>query len=202
MSEAELHQERTVVVERPAKHYTLLRNPTGDFLGVDDGPGIFAEADDRVIWDETESGYIHVCTGLQLASEQAKDGFSLLRHDGRLLDADANDCEHGALFAAGHGPAELPSNYLNMLQENGWVCLPCILSSEAVDRLEQATCTGAYENDEPSTELPLLKSLAVARASTEPISLWVIRQYMNADIRLAHPPSFAIQSKNDGKRDI
>jgi hypothetical protein len=108
-----------IVVERLTKHYTLLRNPVGDFLGVDEQPGIFTEVDDRVIWDETESGYVHVGSGLKLVREQAKDGTSLLRHNGKLLGADAKDCEHGALFTVGDGPAELPSVYLSRLQENG-----------------------------------------------------------------------------------
>ena len=118
MSDAELHRERKIVVERPMKHYTLLRNSGGDFLGVDERPDIFTEEDDRVIWDETESGYVDVGSGLKLVREQAKDGASLLRHKGKLLGADAKDCEHGALFTVGDGPAELPSVNLSKLLEN------------------------------------------------------------------------------------
>jgi ectoine hydroxylase-related dioxygenase (phytanoyl-CoA dioxygenase family) len=43
----------------------------------------------------------------------------------------------------------------------------------------------------------------VAKTAAEPVSLWLMRQYMQTyDIRLAHSPSFAVLSKDDGKRNV
>ena len=36
MAKDEIFQERVVRVEKPSAHFTLLRNPTGEFLGVSD----------------------------------------------------------------------------------------------------------------------------------------------------------------------
>ena len=39
----------------------------------------------------------------------------------------------------------------------------------------------------------------MARASTEPLSLWLMREYMGTqDIRFAHTPAVQLLSKEDG----
>jgi len=195
---------RVITVDRPKKHYTLIRNANGDFLGIDSEPGIFKEADDRVIWEASDKGFIHVLSGTELMATDATDANTLLEYQGHLLGADAKTCDDGALFGIGHGPADLPSSSLQTLRERGWVCLPSVLSPDIVEALEKVSCTGAYDHEKyDSQKLPLLEDVAVARSATEPVSLWIIRQYMQTDeVRLAHPPGFSILPKDDGKCDV
>ena len=202
--ENELFQERVVRVERPSKHFTLLRAPSGEFLGVtDDGLAVFDYVDDKAIWESVEDGtaYRHVVTDLLLEAEGC-----YLSHKGVRLAGDGTAAmnEKGAIFSPGHGPAHLPSAYLESLKENGWVCLPSILAPDVVEALEWMSCTGRWDNEtyDRSTGA-IVKGVAVARAATEPVSLWLMRQYMRTrEIRLGHPPGFAILTPDDGERDV
>ena len=207
--ENELFQERVVRVERPSKHFTLLRAPNGEFLGAsDDGLAVFDYVDDKTIWESVEGGttYRHVVTDLVLeaaATDTAKGCY--LRHKGVQLAGDgAAAVDKGAIFSAGHGPAHLPSEYLKSLKENGWVCLPAIIAPDSVEELEQVSCTGRWDSETyERSKGALVKSIAVARAAAEPVSLWLMRQYMRtSEIRLGHPPGFAILTPDDGERDV
>ena len=57
-------QERAVKVERPKHHFVFLTASDGAMLGLDDlgKLALFDEADDRVIWDRTETGFEHVAS--------------------------------------------------------------------------------------------------------------------------------------------
>lgn len=203
--ENELFQERVVRVERPSAHFTLLRASNGEFLGAsDNGLSVFDYVDDKAIWESVEGGpaYRHVVTDLVLKAEAVDSTkHCYLRHDGVLLAANgAAAADEGAIFSIGHGPAHLPSAYLKSLKENGWVCLPSIIAPDAVEALERVSCTGQWDNEtyDRSTGA-LTKSVAVAQAATEPVSLWLMRQYMRtSEIRLGHPPGFAILPPDDG----
>ena len=207
--ENELFQERVVRVERPSVHFTLLRAPNGEFLGAsDDGLAVFDYVDDKAIWESVEDGtaYRHVVTDLILEVEAAnsKEG-CYLRHKGAQLAGDgAPVSDEGAIFSAGHGPAHLPSEYLKTLKENGWVCLPSIMSPDDVEELERVSCTGRWDHETyDRSKGALVKGAAVARAAAEPVSLWLMRQYMRTnEIRLGHPPGFAILTPDDGERDV
>ena len=207
--ENELFQERVVRVERPSAHFTLLRAPNGEFLGAsDDGLAVFDYVDDKAIWKSVEGGtsYRHVVTDLVLEAEAADSTKGCyLRHEGVLLaDNGAAAADEGAIFSPGHGPAHLPSAYLKSLKENGWVCLPSIIAPDAVEELERVSCTGQWNSEtyDRSTGA-LTKNVAVAQAATEPVSLWLMRQYMRtSEIRLGHPPGFAILPPDDGERDV
>ena len=213
--ENELFQERVVRVERPSAHWTLLRAPNGEFLGAsEDGLAVFDYVDDKAIWESVEGGtaYRHVVTDLVLEVEggQASRSQTLpidcyLRHKGARLAGDgALAVDAGAKFSPGHGPAHLPSDYLKTLKENGWVCLPSIIAPDVVEELERISCTGRWDDDtyDRSTGA-LVKGIAVAQAATEPVSLWVMRQYMRtSEIRMGHPPGFAILTPDDGERDV
>lgn len=213
--ENELFQERVVRVERPSKHWTLLRAPNGEFLGVSEsGLGVFDYVDDKAIWESVEGGtvYRHVVTDLILEAEVAKvSRFQTpsigcyLRHKGVLLAEDgAAAADKGTVFSPRHGPAHLPSAYLKSLKENGWVCLPSIMASDVVEELERMSCTGRWDSKTyDRSKGALVKGVAVAQAATEPVSLWLIRQYMRTrEIRLGHPPGFAILAPDDGKRNV
>lgn len=199
-----LHQEKVVHIARPEKHFTFLRAPGGQFLGFDgDAPCIRAQADDSTIWDTVEGGFRHVVTNTQLDAQVEGSAYHLT-HQGQTLGPNGQASDEAANFQAGHGPANLPSSYLKALKKNGWVCIPCVLSPDIVEALEQVTCTDRYEDKAfDRTRQPLLQNIAVAQTATEPVSLWLMRQYMGlADIRFGHPPSFAIVPEDDGKRDV
>ena len=206
MPNTELFQEKVLRVERPSKHFTLLRAPNGDFLGVSDETlSTFDHADDKVIWEKVDGSpnYRHVASGMLLEEESAEAG-SYLSHEGTRLGGDGSATDKGALFTPGHGPAHLPSEYLQAIRQNGWVCLPAILDPATVEDLERHSCTGRWDNNTyERSKPPLNETAAVARAATEPVSLWLIRQYMQMDeIRLAHSPSFAIVPPDDGERNV
>ncbi|MDE0010214.1 MAG: phytanoyl-CoA dioxygenase family protein [Candidatus Poribacteria bacterium] len=208
--ENELFQERVVRVERPSKHFTLLRAPNGEFLGASDDNelAICDYVDDKTIWDSVEgrTAYRHVVTNLVLEAEAADstEGCYLRHKSVRLAGNGAAAADEGAIFSPGHGPAHLPSEYLKFLKENGWVCLPAILSPDTVEALERISCTGRWDSEtyDRSTGT-LVKGVAVAQAATEPVSLWLMRQYMRtSEIRFGHPPGFAILTPDDGERDV
>ena len=208
--ENELFQERVVRVEQPSAHFSLLCAPNGEFLGVsdDDELAIFDYVDDKAIWEFIggNTAYRHVVTDLVLEAETVD--FSkgcYLRHEGiRLASDGTTTADEGALFSSGHGPAHLPSEYLKTLKENGWVCLPSIIAPDIVEELERISCTGRWDNETYDRgKGALVKSVAVARTATEPVSLWLMRQYMRtSEIRLGHSPGFAILTPDDGERDV
>ena len=205
----DIFQERVVRVEKPSAHFTLLRNADGDFLGVSDTNELttFDYTDDKTIWEKVKSnnGYRHVVTDIQLEAEsvEAENG-CYLRHNGNLLASDGSIGKEGAVFYAGHGPAHLPSEYLESFKQNGWVCLPSIIAPDIVEELERVSCTGRWEEGTYERRIPPLnETAAVAKIATEPVSLWLMRQYMQTqEIRLGHSPSFAILTPDDGKRRV
>ena len=208
MPKDEIFQETVTRVEKPASHFTLLRAPNGDFLGAsDDGFATFDYVDDKAIWDSVEGadGYRYVATGLvvEVEAPRSKDG-GYLRHGGKWLASDGTLGDVAALFVPGHGPAHLPSEYLKSFMENGWVCVPSIIAPDVIEELKRVSCTGRWESGEFDRSVaPLLQSAAVAKIATEPVSLWLMRQYMGIhDIRLGHSPGFAILPKDDGKRNV
>ena len=209
MVKDEIFQERVVRVEKPSAHFTLLRNPTGEFLGVSDtnALSVFDYVDDKAIWDKVEgsSAYRHVATDivLEAKSVNSEDG-CYLRHNGSLLASDGSTTNEGDVFSAGHGPAHLPSAYLESFRENGWVCLPSIVAPDTLEELERVSCTGRWEAGSYERRVPPLnETAAVAKIITEPISLWLMRQYMHTpEIRLGHSPGFAILAPDDGKRNV
>ena len=101
------------------------------------------------------------------------------------------DIDHA--FTVVHGPAELPSVYLARFKEQGWVVLPKVLNDGIVKEMQ------ALAELPPDRTPPLCQGSVVARASTEPLSLWLMREYMGTqDIRFAHTPAVQLLSKEDG----
>ena len=206
---ADLSQEHVVRIEQPERHFILLRAPNGDYVGVSkDGElATFDHVDDKAIWDQGSSSDAcrHVVTGRTLTVEPASSDVGCrLREDGAFVSGDGTVSTDGAVFTIGHGPAHLPSEYLRTFNENGWVCLPAILSPEIVEELEKVSCTGRWsDRTYDRTKSPLNQTAAVAKTAAEPVSLWLIRRYLQTDdIRLAHAPSIVVLSKDDGKRDV
>ena len=185
-------QERTVSFERPKNHFVLLIAQDGAVLGVDDDGelALYAEADDRVVWERVPDGVMHVVSG---AAVRIDDDTCKL-----LVGSDE------VVFTISHGPEKLPSEYLEHIKHHGWVCLTCILSSEIVDGLQRVAATDGYAHLEPNNDLPkVLQHVAVSRAICEPISLWLIRQYMQTrDLHLGHPPNVGALAPYDSKSKV
>ena len=216
MTKNERCQERVVRIQRPLRHYCLLRAPKGDYLGISNSNegvldhaelGTFDHVDDGAIWEDVtgDNAFRHVVTGLTVRTDAdfSRDSCHL-RHDGVFLGSDGAVSEEGALFTVEHGPADLPSEYLRTFNENGWVCLPAILDADVVEELERVSCTGRWSDSKYDTNTSLLnQSAAVGRAAAEPVSLWLLRQYLQTnDIRFAHAPGVVVLGKDDGKRDV
>ena len=209
MVKDEMFQERVVRVEKPSAHFTLLRNATGEFLGVSDTNdfSVFDYVDDKAVWEKVEGNntYRHVVTGLQLEAESADvENGCFLQHSGSPLASDGSVTNEGAVFSVGHGPAHLPSEYLESFRENGWACLPSIIAPDIIEELERVSCTGRWETETYERKIPPLnETAAVAKIITEPVSLWLMREYMQTnEIRLGHSPGFAILPPDDGRRKV
>ncbi len=199
-------------IEQPDRHYTLLTAPDGRYLGVaeDGATAVFSHVDDSAIWSAGPNGYRHVATGAVLdVVGSASEGCQLRRaSDGEqaALAADGTPAANGAAatFTPNHGPAEMPSESLRQFRAQGWVCLAAILSPETIDGLEQVACTGPYSDRQMDWRTPgMAQHPAVARTAAEPVSLWLIRKYLQTEeIRLAHTPGMAVLGKDDGERDV
>ena len=102
------------------------------------------------------------------------------------------------------GRRNSPSESLREFRANGWVCLTSILAPETIDELHRVSCTGPYaEREYDRTRPPLCQTTALARQAVEPVSLWLLREYMGTNnIRLGHTPSFAVLGRDDGERDV
>ena len=181
MKRQEEFQERPVTFERPTHHFVYLVAPGGAMLGLDDAGdlAVYDEADDRVIWDRASDGVKHVATGQYVSGDIDDDTCTLPVGSDEVT------------FAISRGPDKLPSEYLEHLQREGWVCLTCILSPDVVDGLQQVAATDRHEHLQRRTDTPnVCQHSAVGRALCEPLSLWLIRQYLQTrDLHLAHPPN-------------
>ena len=180
--------ERAVKVEPAAHRYSLLQDANGRLLGMDEKGALMAasEADDSVVWDLGPDGYRHV------SSER-----SINATDGRVSFNDAS-------FTPCHGPEKLPSAYLRELRTNGWSCLTGILAPDLVDGLQRTACTDAYADLTPDRATPQFSQHpALARTAAEPISLWIIRQYLGTpDIHFSHTPALIVLNRDDGQRNV
>ena len=155
--------------------------------------------DDAAIWDVDDGGFRHVQTGLRLkANETGLNATIQLTLAGSPVAIDGSTGE-AAEFTVGHGPEHLPSDYLETLNQQGWVSLTCILPDEVTDGLQKVGCVDAYEDRTPVRQTPLAQDPSVAQVSAEPISLWLTRQYMKTDdIRLGHSPGVSALTRDDG----
>ena len=198
-------RERVVKIEPSGQHYSLLVAPSGGFLGLDgfDESGasaVCSTADDRVMWKREADGFRHVATGRTADLESG----GRIVIDGRTLNERGEPGGAAAAFAVGHGPERLPSEYLRFFKEHGWVCLTRVLPPEVVDGLQRVACTDAYAAHTPDRGTPQFsQSAALGRTAAEPVSLWVIRQYMRTDdIRFAHTPALIVLAQDDGRRNV
>ena len=187
-------RERPVTFERPEHHFVFLTAPDGTMLGLDDDNAfaLYDDADDRVIWDRTPTGVKHVATGNDVPAE--------IDHDTCTLTVGSD----GVAFTIAHGPEKLPSEYLEHLKREGWVCLTCILSPDIVAGLQRVAGSDCHEGAPTISDMPMVcQHSAVGRAICEPISLWLIRQYVKTrDLHLGHSANCRSLAPYDGKRPV
>ena len=197
------YQPRVVSIPKPKRHYCYLHAPNGDWLACAEGRlRVQGHVDDAAIWRRDEGGFAHAKADVRLTAEGVVDGAARLQLDGAPLGADGAPGDD-ADFIVGHGPEKLPSESLRELCANGWVSLACVLSPSVVDGLQQVGCVDAYEAREPVRKPPLAQHPAVAKASAEPVSLWLTREYLGTrDVRLGHPPGITALGQDDGKREV
>ena len=181
----------------PTHFYSYLVSEDGTFLSYDAKAGFSStsQASDSVIWDQSEGGVIkHVTTGREISSSAQIDEASISIQ----FDEDPQS------FHATHGPSLLPSEYLATFRKHGWVCLTQIIDDNTLQELERTACTDRFAHLKTDRTQPAIcQNSAVARTVAEPLSLWLIRQYMQTDdIRLSHVPGFAVLGQDDGKRNV
>ena len=182
-------------VSRPDRHHVLLESERGGYLARVGGECTLQNhVDDAAIWDVADGGFRHVTSGALVAAG------SVALNAPTTVDGDGTS---GTPCVPRHGPAELPSSYLATMREQGWVALPSVLSPETVDALERVGCTGPWSDQQQTSRHSLNQDPAVARATIEPVSLWVTRQYMGTDdIRFGHPPTVSAMTPDDGERSV
>ena len=191
----ELFAERVHSFRASGRRFDLLVGADGSFLGVDDEALVWRnDADDTAMWHREGS------TRFRNATKDV------------TVELDAESIPHAAQGAPrlrqcvtpSHGPERLPSDYLADMRAAGWTCLTSILDPETVEALERVAGTDRYAEAERDTNTPpLCQDPAVARTVAEPVSLWVIREYMAApEIRVAHTPGFAVLTPDDGQRNV
>lgn len=199
-----MFEERAVVVDRPSRNFRLLEAMDGRFASYDGSQlKCTSEGDDSIVWDEHEQDeLIHVATGI-VVKKIASGSSNRFTLDLPSQSDPSSSSSQSPEFREIHGPAELPSHYLQFLRKNGWVCISCILDSKTLEGLERVACTDRYEGRTRVRAHAIAQDVAVAKTVAEPISLWLIRQYMGIpDIRLSHSPAMAVLTKDDGKRDV
>jgi hypothetical protein len=193
-------------IARPSRHYALLVAPGGDWLVSPDGRTLVTQShvDDAALWEADADGFRHVVNGCSLRSRAGRVPGSV-----RLRFGDADLGDDGAPgpaadYIVGHGPEKRPSEYLAAFRDTGWVALTCILAADVVEGLQRLGGVDGYEGagDVPR-DRQLAADPALARATVEPVSLWLCRQYMRlADIKLGHPPGVTALTPDDGERPV
>ena len=103
-------QERVVRVEKPAGHFTLLRNPTGGISWAYLTPTNFQSLIMLTIrrYGTRLKAAVLIVMSLRISCWKQKltnseDGY-YLRHNGNLLASDGSTTNEGDVFSAGHGP--------------------------------------------------------------------------------------------------
>lgn len=188
MSRIPEFNERVVRLPPPEKHYSLLVAEDGRLYGLDDNgqAELTDDGDDRVIWARQSDGLKHVLSGKVI---QAAPGD---------LTVTVPVAGQQVVLAISHGPEKLPSEYLQALRDDGFVCLNSIIAPEVIEGLRRVACVGPYEDLEPAMGIPkICQDVAVGRALVEPVSLWVLRQYLgHQEVHLGHPPGMAVVEPN------
>ena len=199
-----VYDSTVVLVEATGEHFSYLNNANGDWLCVDDSGVLTTQGyvNDAAIWRVDGAGFSHAVADVSIGATSTE-----IEHTTQLTlvgDAVSSDGRIGeaADFMVNHGPERLPSEYLAELREKGWVSLTSILSPSVVDDLQRIGCVDDYENESPERVNPIVHP-AMTKVTVEPISLWIMREYMQTrDVKLGHPPGVSALTRDDGKREV
>lgn len=209
MTNVEQTKETVHKVEIPSHHYSLLVATDGRFLSCSEqiGLSLSDQGDDSILWDKNgnQNELVHVVTGERIRTSRLESNeYQVALDIDSIGNKSLGQLDGTTQFRIDHGPAERPSISLEKLRKNGWVCLTKILSDEIVHELERTACTDRFEHlSYDRTKPALCQNQAVAITAAEPISLWVMRQYMQIpDIKLGHAPAFAVLRQDDGRRNV
>ena len=204
MSSLSVSRQETIHrVSRPDHFFKLIQAGDGSYLHCDEHLKLTlsTETSDDVIWDVAEGNELrHVKTNFRIKATPIENTNQVV-----LKATTSQPCEiPNQPFEISHGPAHLPSAYLEELRQNGWTCLTQVIDDATLEGLEKVACTDRYEGQVADRSQPAMcQSAAVARTIAEPISLWVIREYLQIqDVRLSHTPGFAVLRQDDGKRNV
>jgi hypothetical protein len=193
-------------IARPARHHALLVAPSGDWLASPDGRTLATQThvDDAALWEAEADGFRHAVTGVALRSRAGGLAGSVRLSLGEVDLGPIGAPGPAADFTVGRGPERRPSEYLAAFRETGWVALTCILAADVLEGLQRLGGVDGYEAaGETPRERQLAADPALARATVEPVSLWLCRQYMRlADIKLGHPPGVTALTPDDGERPV
>lgn len=194
-------------VPEPKHFFKYLVASDGSFLSYDNQSGYANStvANDEVIWDQIDSQTVrHVATGHSLRVSRVNGEGSVALHLEEFEKSQAVEALPAAVYEITHGPAEMPSAYLETFKRQGWVCLTQVIDDATLEELEKTAGTDRYADRKADWSRPALaQNAAVAKTAAEPLSLWLIRQYMQIDdIRLSHTPAFAVLGQDDGKRNV
>lgn len=208
MSDLNTFNETVHQVPLPTRFYRLVVDPNGFFLTVnEDGKfELTKDGNDSILWNEdTSDEYRHVNTGRTIkVRDTAGPDRSNIDVDDQDLVAYTSESNLSGNYIVKHGPAQRPSTYLEKLQSNGWVCLTQILPDDLVERLEKSASTDRFEDEEFDwNRCRFDNNAALVEVAAEPISLWLLREYMETeDVRLSHTPAFVRLKQDDGKRNV
>ena len=206
MKGGDTFEERTVSFCQPSSHYTMVVSVDGRFLASDEhGETYLTETiSDDLMWRVKGPCLEHARSFVVLELSAAEAGRFQLTVDSTPLDADGKLGSIGASYFIEQGPERQPSEYLEHLSKNGWVCLAAILSPDIVDALQRIACTDGYSERTPDrSRRQICQGSALAKTAVEPISVWLARKYMQTDdIRLAHAPGIGVMTPDDGERVV
>jgi len=208
MTQVEL-QSKVYRVAPATRRFSYLTAPDGDWLAVVDGQTTIQRfVDDQALWVEAGDGFRHAESGLLLAASPGEQPGAVRLSlggeapDRRYLGADGAPGA-AAGFTVGLGPEKRPSEYMAEFQAQGWVALTQILPPAVLEGLQRLAGTDAFEGPGEERMQQLALGPALARATVEPVSLWLCREYMRTpDIKLGHPPSVTALTPDDGARPV
>lgn len=151
--------------------YVYILNPDGLLLSSDGAYG--TDAGDASVWQRVDGKVVNAVSGRRLAAADLADA--------RLVA----------------GPERLPSDHLAELREQGMTVISNVMSPPDIATLKETIAVerAQHHADESPTDghfwisTGLLWAPELARASSHPLALWLLRQYLDTqEIHYCHQP--------------
>ena len=226
----EPHTERAVRIEPAAHRHRLLVDGDGAMLRWADGTlAAGAVADDGAVWDAAPDGFRHVVDGYFVKAHpngtvaaagsvfEAVHGpevlpsasLAVLREQGwvcltEILAPSLVDELQRLAGTDGHPPST-PDRATPRGARGAGPSQEGAFSGGArgAGPSQERAFSGGARGAGPSQERAFSRSPALARAAAEPVSLWIVREYLQTqDIRFSHTPALIVLTPDDGKRNV